>query len=330
MRRHQEARGRRVTRGAHAVRALVASRVALAITVAAVTAMVASTAVFAVGESNDVIYGCVKTGLLQDGTLRIVSGPGQCRSGEIPIQWNEQGPPGAIGPQGPQGEPGPQGPEGPQGPQGIQGPPGPPGSVSDLVVVRVQKAGRIDHFGTPQGDGTVSSVLIDCGPTCGAVYPRGEGVHALRATPSGKSRFLGWSGPCTGPNPCMFDTDGSGGTITVTANFSAGFEFTPSELDFGDVALHQTKSLGVTIRNKGVETTAQFNIGITACGGGSCDFSLSQDTCTGQVLVPEATCTVTVTYAPTEVGPHQRGLFAALGPPGTGSDGTILISGTGV
>ena len=58
--------------------------------------------------SAQTIDACVKN----DGSLRIVSSPTDCRSKESPISWNANG---SEGPQGPIGEPGPAGEQGPPG-----------------------------------------------------------------------------------------------------------------------------------------------------------------------------------------------------------------------
>ena len=101
-----------------------------------------------------VIYGCAQE---NNGQLRIVQSPNECRPSERAVSWNLRGPAGPAGPQGlpgPQGppgdpgtigpaglkgekgEPGAPGPIGPQGPQGIQGQPGPPGAdVSAGTIV---------------------------------------------------------------------------------------------------------------------------------------------------------------------------------------------------
>ncbi len=53
-----------------------------------------------------VIQSCVK----QNGNLRIVSSPSDCRSNEAPLSWNlegDTGDPGADGETGPEGPPGP-------------------------------------------------------------------------------------------------------------------------------------------------------------------------------------------------------------------------------
>jgi len=86
--------------------------------------------------TDELIYGCYKK---NNGQLRIVKDPGQCRPPEVPITWNQLGPVGPTGPQGepgatgatgptgPQGEPGAAGATGPTGPTGAEGPEGPAG-----------------------------------------------------------------------------------------------------------------------------------------------------------------------------------------------------------
>ncbi|MGH9162756.1 MAG: hypothetical protein ACRD2X_22540 [Vicinamibacteraceae bacterium] len=75
---------------------------------------------------DDLIHGCVSQGLLGlgKGSIRIVGDPSECRPGEDPLSWNQQG---IQGEAGPQGEPGPPGPVGPSGPVGPRGPAGPQG-----------------------------------------------------------------------------------------------------------------------------------------------------------------------------------------------------------
>src|SRR5512139_865400 len=74
------------------------------------------------GPTDELIYGCYKK---NNGQLRIVKDPAQCRPPEVPITWNQIGP---VGPTGPQGEPGATGAMGPTGPTGPEGPEGPAGA----------------------------------------------------------------------------------------------------------------------------------------------------------------------------------------------------------
>ena len=56
--------------------------------------------------SAQVINGCIKA----NGTLKVISVPGNCGNNETPISWNVQGPKGDMGDPGMDGEPGPAGP----------------------------------------------------------------------------------------------------------------------------------------------------------------------------------------------------------------------------
>lgn len=92
------------------------------------------------------------------GALRIVPAEQSCRSNEVQIAWNRQGPEGpkgdagATGPQGPQGEQGIQGltgpagatgPQGPKGDTGATGPEGPEGPSGTAAVEAL--AARLDN-----------------------------------------------------------------------------------------------------------------------------------------------------------------------------------------
>jgi hypothetical protein len=66
------------------------------------------------GNSN-VIYACYQK---NDGQLRRVNGPADCKPSEISLNWTVSG---IQGPKGDKGDPGPMGPQGPKGDQGIQG-----------------------------------------------------------------------------------------------------------------------------------------------------------------------------------------------------------------
>lgn len=81
-------------------------------------------------------------------------------------------------------------------------------SVVTNFTVTVNKAG--------DGTGTVTSDSsgIDCGATCKGQFPQGSTVD-LTATPNPGSVFAGWSGDCSGTDPCSLTQD-----ATVTAIFN--------------------------------------------------------------------------------------------------------------
>jgi hypothetical protein len=103
------------------------SKVALAGVSAVATLALAGGVAFATGGipgPGGVIFACFDK---QNGNLRVVADPSECRNSELPLTFNQtgqQGPQGIPGPQGPRGFTGATGAQGIQGIQGIQGPQG--------------------------------------------------------------------------------------------------------------------------------------------------------------------------------------------------------------
>ena len=93
--------------------------VVYAIALTAVAVMFGTVRLATASHDPDVIHGCVSN----NGTVRIVESPADCKNNDTPIEWN------ITGPQGEQGLPGAQ------GEQGLQGPQGEPGAAADLTVV---------------------------------------------------------------------------------------------------------------------------------------------------------------------------------------------------
>lgn len=114
-------------------------RSAVIATVSAGLLMAAGVSYASIPAVDGTIDGCYAS---KGGALRIVDADDTCKSQELRVSWNRQGPQGEVGPQGPQGEhgeqglqgiqgaSGPEGPAGPAGPAGPQGPAGPAGGVA--------------------------------------------------------------------------------------------------------------------------------------------------------------------------------------------------------
>jgi len=78
------------------------------------------------GGDASMIHGCIAKDTKY---VRIVGANDRCKSGETAIDWNVQGPQGAVGQTGPIGPAGPIGATGSVGPAGADGVAGPPGAT---------------------------------------------------------------------------------------------------------------------------------------------------------------------------------------------------------
>jgi len=154
----------------------------LATTIITVLGLVVVTAMSTQAEDN-VIFACYHK---NNGKIRIVEGPNDCRSSEMFISWNLVGRAGPPGPEGPPGPPGPPGPKGDTGEQGIAGPPGPTG---------------------PQGPPGEKGEPGEVGPQ-GPVGPPGERGPEGPPGPQGLQGGMGPAGPAG--IGCLGVYDGSG------------------------------------------------------------------------------------------------------------------------
>jgi hypothetical protein len=107
--------------------------------IAAVAVAASAGATYAAIPGGDgVIHSCyTKSG----GTVRVIdSSVTNCKSGEVSLNWNQQGTPGTPGPTGPKGDPGAPGPLGPKGD------PGTPGGLSGYQQVVARSGETTDRF----------------------------------------------------------------------------------------------------------------------------------------------------------------------------------------
>lgn len=103
------------------------------------------------------------------------------------------------------------------------------------------------------------------------------------------------SGSCGGGG----SSSGSAPQPTPLPNISVA----PLQTDFGVVVLGKTADKQITVSNAGpgdltIETIAEANAGSP--------FSITNDGCSGQVVAPSSSCTVTVRFAPTVQGDYSN------------------------
>jgi hypothetical protein len=82
----------------------------------------------------------------------------------------------------------------------------------------------VSKAGAGVGTVTSSPAGINCGPTCAATFADGTSV-TLRAAVPASSRFVGWSGDCSGTSSCVLSMTAN---RAVTATFAKKKALTPA------------------------------------------------------------------------------------------------------
>ncbi len=113
---------------------------------------------------------------------------------------------------------------------------------------------------TGSGNGTVTGLELECGPTCNHHYPTGQAV-TLTATPDPGSRFMGWGGNCSGTSLTI--------TVTVdtakscTALFDQAEAMPPAEPGTETLTVQNLSRFKATLRSEpaGVEVMPTSSYG---------------------------------------------------------------------
>jgi len=113
-------------------------------------------------------------------------------------------------------------------------------------------------------------------------------------------------------------------SLTGAGTGTAALSVNPGTFDFADTEVGSDSAPKTfTVTNTGNIPTGVPTVSL---GSGTGDFELSGSTCTA-ALAPSATCTVSVTFAPTTAGPAARPLNVSAAPGGSTSS---ALSGTGL
>ena len=191
------------------------------------------------------------------------------------------------------------------------------GLVDEMLEVTLE--------GTGAGVVTSAPAGVDCGAghtTCATTVPHGTSV-TLTAAPSTGSTFAGWSGACTGTDPCVVTVDAA---TAVTATFTLeSFPLTVVTAGSG-AGVVSSSPAGIDC---GTTCAASFDYGtmvtLTAAPGLGSSFDGWSGACTGT-----GTCTVSITAATTVTASFSLQTFAlTVARTGTGV-GTVTSSPAGI
>lgn len=189
------------------------------------------------------------------------------------------------------------------------------------------------------GQGTVTSAdgNINCvngSGSCSAVYSSGASV-SLTATPSTNWAFSGWSGACTGANPCTVTMSSS---QTATATFAATQTYTLSVNEVGQGTVTSTDG-SINCTNGSGTCSAVYPSGtsVSLTGSGASGWNLSgwSGACTGGnpcVVLVNSNQTATATFTTNSVwalvnkASKSGSPLTSLTIPSTGSGHLIAVA----
>ena len=115
--------------------------------------------------------------------------------------------------------------------------------------------------------------------------------------------------------------------LSGTGVASAVLAITPSSKDFGVIPTGSSSvNVPFTVRNMGLAASSSLTTGISASTTGEFVILSASDTCAGATLAPNATCTVSVRFAPNALGVRTAQLDVGEG----GAPASASLSGMGV
>jgi YD repeat-containing protein len=176
------------------------------------------------------------------------------------------------------------------------------------------------------GSGIVTSLDggISCGAICSKVYDGGTSVE-LSASPDSGFAFQGWSGGgCSGTGDCIL-TMSLDTTVTATFSLAPDLEVTPSSHNYGNV-LGGEVSLQVFIASN-IGSADLIIEPLSIIGVDASEYTLGNDTCSNQTVVPTGSCTFDVEFEPTSVGSKTAGVEIISNDPS--SPENVPLSGIG-
>ncbi len=178
------------------------------------------------------------------------------------------------------------------------------GTVFELVKSSDGYTEKVLHyFAVSSGDG---------------VLPQGNLVLDSTGNLYGTTEFGGANGG-----------EGDGTVFEISSGSAPAVSLSASNLDFGNQQKGITSAeKSVTVTNSGTANLTLAAGAVTLSGTNSADFAISTDTCSGQTVAANATCTAGVTFTPSVATSESASLNFTDN--ATGSPQTVSLTGTGV
>jgi PKD repeat protein/murein DD-endopeptidase MepM/ murein hydrolase activator NlpD len=171
---------------------------------------------------------------------------------------------------------------------------------NDSIVVNIEKDGV--------GNGNVSSepAGIDCGDQCSSIFAKNDTI-TLNALPEQDSVFGFWSGDFMGQDDSIHIQ--STNDVNMIAHFEQNkdprISLSSDIVDIGTVKRCYHHLENITISNTG---EGYLIIDSIAIAEKESAFTFVDDQCSEKTIAPENSCTITVAFAPKEIGINQAHL----------------------
>jgi len=207
-------------------------------------------------------------------------------------------------------------------------------SSHDFGTITVGSSAAATTF-TLSNSGTASSGLVSVditGTNAGDFAITSDGCNGTTLAASGSCDISVTFAPeATGERSAelsvIADPGGSASaSISGTAVEPGALSVSPPSNDFGSVVVSTSSEATVfTVTNTGGDTTGALASALT--GAQMNQFAISADNCSGNTLAASATCTLSVSFAPTTVGAKAASLTVSGSPGGTA---VSALSGAGM
>jgi uncharacterized delta-60 repeat protein len=197
------------------------------------------------------------------------------------------------------------------------------GQVSYTLNVSVEGNGVGTVKSKPKGISCDANTSV-----CASEFPAGKEVILYPVVEDEQTRFVGWSGACTGRKECKIMMDS---VKEVKATFMADptILVCPQSKNFKDVRIGKMKAAFIAVKNgiKNGKVPLRIN-GITITGSTS-SFSIFKDDCSTKDLQPKEVCVFGVVFDPDSPTIHTAEVQISSTDP-VSPIKTVALSGNGV
>jgi uncharacterized delta-60 repeat protein len=160
---------------------------------------------------------------------------------------------------------------------------------------------------------------IKCGKNwtdCKELYTAGKEIKLYHIIEQEESKFVGWSGACSGKKECKVVMD-SDKEVTAIFQSDPTIVVWPRYKDFKNVRTGWMKAAVIFIKNSTMNGRKPLEIGTINIGPQASLFQIFEDRCSGKVLEPREACFFGVLFEPEAVGSFAAEISIPSNDPGS-------------